>query len=64
MTGVQTCALPIYQLNTTSPSDVQDTSVCEEVKGLLDEKVFSWWKIILKGFSRLGRKGEVPNDNS
>jgi len=30
-----------FVIETTSPSDVQDTSVCEEVKGLLDEKVFS-----------------------
>ena len=30
-----------FVLETTSPGDVQDTFVCEEVKALLDEKVSS-----------------------
>ena len=40
-------------METTSLGDVQDTSVCEEVKALLDEKVSSGRKILLKDFQDL-----------
>jgi len=34
-----------FVLKTTSPGDVQDTFICQEVKELLDEKVSSGWNI-------------------
>ena len=40
-------------METTSHGDVQDTFVCEEVKALLDKKVFSGQKILLNGFQDL-----------
>ncbi|KAH1257133.1 hypothetical protein GmHk_03G007163 [Glycine max] len=42
-----------FVLETTSPGGVQDTSICEEVKALLNEKVSNGQKILLKDFQDL-----------
>ncbi|KAG5042694.1 hypothetical protein JHK87_006609 [Glycine soja] len=42
-----------FVLETTSPGGVQDTSICEEVKALLNEKVSNGQKILLKEFQDL-----------
>ncbi|KAG5076957.1 hypothetical protein JHK82_055652 [Glycine max] len=42
-----------FVLETTSPGNVQDASICEEVKALLDKKVSSGCKTLLKDFQDL-----------